>query len=724
MKPTLYVKGNLFVDDKKIDDVIPIEYIREWIKKRMVEFGYDNMGASVLNDRILIIKSGTGSGKSTAIPVELFRLFRDIRTEENRRYTGASIICTQPRILTAISIARDISSKKYNPDMIIGKTVGYQTKPFSEAPSHGLIYATLGTLTAQVTAMEHDFELTHMYRIMIIDEVHERSIDSDLLLLKLRNLYLRNRTMSRLPFLILMSATFDANTYAKYFNTNSIIRVEGHTYPITNHFLKVGTNNYAESMATLAWNIHVKNDDPYDVLLFVPGSGEMDKIASIIAKLKREGDDKSSIILKLKRESVIDNNDEYRMILGLIPLPDGITRRIIISTPVAETGVTIETLGTVIDSCWGKLKETSFPENISGLILKPVSIDRATQRRGRVGRLRPGNYFAMCTENVFSELERQSKPSIILEGCTDCYLQLCNECNFEFDKLVMLTQPSQNAMSYAKELAMRLGLIMPDGKAFTKCGAMAAACMQTTMQQFKMIISASIYNVSYSDVITCAMLCKTRPIDIIKKPTAELWDVLSRGAVNGVMSSHHDMIYMLLIIDYVIDEQTTDLLTSHKVRVAKIWKLLEARDTLISDILNAGVNILSEDIKPLRKRILAGDDVTTYVSNLRKCLYEGLKCNLLTRVDDNVYMNDKIKVRIQADAKYLITDQLKLEQNMRDISYRIEPNYITSIDFVPWDVISLEEKTSDKIFTQEDSMKHFQSIWTILQDKRFLQTYL
>ena len=144
MGPTLLARGSISGVDE-----IAIEYIIKIIKKHMNEFGYNRAD---LSDRIWIIQAKTGSGKSTVIPVELFRILRNKDTPVVNVYSGASVLCTQPRILTAIELAKNVNNinSPWNPDMIMGKTVGYQTGPFTNKPPKGLVYATLGVLTVQL----------------------------------------------------------------------------------------------------------------------------------------------------------------------------------------------------------------------------------------------------------------------------------------------------------------------------------------------------------------------------------------------------------------------------------------------------------------------------------------------------------------------------------------------------------------------------------------------
>ncbi len=126
--PTLLSPGSL-IQPKGYEKETPISYIVTWIKRHMPEYGPTR---AEMRDRVLIVRSRTGSGKSTVLPVYVLRILRDERTPRKTPYRGRNILCTQPRVLTAIDLATEqIGGAPHYPDMIFGETVGYQTGPIS-----------------------------------------------------------------------------------------------------------------------------------------------------------------------------------------------------------------------------------------------------------------------------------------------------------------------------------------------------------------------------------------------------------------------------------------------------------------------------------------------------------------------------------------------------------------------------------------------------------------
>src|ERR1700761_4046301 len=170
--PTLLIKGSLrspsanAEQQKMLDEFVPIDYILEWFRVRLDKTGITN--------RVLILKAETASGKSTSFPAELF-----IRAVSSAGVDAPGIICTQPRILTAIvnvtTIVRD-SGPEYPRFLKIGDTIGWATGVNKLKPKRrGLLSATIGILAMQLQTLP-DEEIMKLYKYILIDETHERDL--------------------------------------------------------------------------------------------------------------------------------------------------------------------------------------------------------------------------------------------------------------------------------------------------------------------------------------------------------------------------------------------------------------------------------------------------------------------------------------------------------------------------------------------------------------------
>ena len=242
--PTLLVKGSLSgAIGEKNKHKVPIDYIIDRIKSKMYE--YNRIKPTSVDDRIFIIRSETGSGKSTVLPAYVFRLLRGQYTGAKTQLSTAGVICTQPKILTAQALAWDQANDSNYPDLQLGITVGYQSGPFNDKPTSGLIYSTAGILLMQFQKWE-DGDIMEKYKFIIIDEAHERSLEIDSLLMYLKKFMLRNITNPRLPFVLLASATLPVEKYKSYFgiSDDNIIGVTGRAYPIKDIYMTNYTLDY------------------------------------------------------------------------------------------------------------------------------------------------------------------------------------------------------------------------------------------------------------------------------------------------------------------------------------------------------------------------------------------------------------------------------------------------------------------------------------------------
>jgi hypothetical protein len=545
MEPTLLVRGRLRLGlSEEPSDDLPIGYITAWLRRRMPEFGGR---IPSLRDRVLVVSAETGSGKSTVLPVAIFRILRSEKAPPGQRFRGAGVLCTQPRVLTAVALATDVSSRPWNPDMVLGSTVGFQTGPVSNRPASGLIYATAGVLAAQLRTMS-DSEIMDRYRFIVVDEVHERSLDGDVMLMMLRNFFSRNVGNDRLPFVVLTSATFDTARYAEYFGVGgeNVVKVVGRAFPIETRWPATGTNNYPAEAAATALRIHRENpDDPpaqADILIFVPGAAETLAVTSALAKGLR-GEPAQCLVLVINREVVASQAGDFPLVFEKpadLPRVGGVapTRRIIVSTTVAETGLTIDTLRYVVDCGWSRSSETYFPWAARGLVTRPAPRNRIHQRRGRVGRLFPGVFYPLYTAGVFEALDEQQLPEIVTRGCSELFLAIVGEQQrqklrvgavpeFRLEDLNLLDPPPPEAFLEANCLASSLGFLAADarlparwpielggaadeparnGFGLTPLGALGASFTRTPMEGVRVILAGYVWGAAASDLATAVAM--------------------------------------------------------------------------------------------------------------------------------------------------------------------------------------------------------------------------
>jgi hypothetical protein len=474
-RPTLYSPGSLIplnpkVSKDELDKYLPIHYILNVVAYKLAKEKVN------IHDRLLFVKAETGSGKTTVFPVELFRSmftknlaqFGEAEDEKasfrqmlpsnfsifdfpDDKYTVANrkkgiqqvskkqfyIGCTQPKTLTAVEKAKEnAESSDYNPDIELGVNTGYATGNFKKRFSNiaGILYMTLGNFFQQLKAIDASERLMSKYVCIMIDECHERMLDLDGSVCYLRNLLRENAGNPSFPLIIFMSATFDLPKFASYFDTpkENAVYVVGESAKKTITYLETPTLNYMTAIAEKVMDIHKNNmDDPpneRDILIFVHGSPDDREIAEAIRRLDTN---KEFVILTINSKNYSSQPELIDLLSRMTIAEAGKTvkqpnafRRVSISTPVAETGLTIPTLKYVIDSGWEKAPYYSPTHNLPFLITKPVTQSSAIQRFGRVGRKFYGYAFGMYTEADFAKFEEYKAPDIYTNDLTKTLLEV------------------------------------------------------------------------------------------------------------------------------------------------------------------------------------------------------------------------------------------------------------------------------------------------------------
>lgn len=673
--PTLLVAGSLHCNGAAAEGT-PIEYITAWIRRRMPEFGWrDADGPPTLESRVAIVKAETGSGKSTVLPVGAFRLLRSADTATRQRYHGAGVICTQPRVLTAIALATDVdrAHSPWNPDMVLGETVGYQTGPVSNKPPAGLIFATAGVLAAQLRVME-DAELMSRYRVIIVDEAHERSLDGDMLLMTLRNFYRRNAGDARLPFLLLASATIEPARYAAYFGVGpaNVFEVVGRSYPIVTHWPATGCNNYPAEAAETALRIHTAGvDDPPgrgDILIFVPGAAEATSVVLALTRLNPEP--APMLILNINREVINSRGEDYGLLfapVASLPLVNGVapTRRVVVATVVAETGLTVDTLRYVIDCGWNRAQETYQPWGVTGLTTRPAAQSRIAQRRGRVGRLFPGDFYPLYTESVYNALDAQQLPEIVLAGPTDVYLAIVHEYERnasrpqQGDVLAgLLDAPPAEALIAANRVAVQLGFM--DRGMLTPLGRIAAAFSRVPMEGVRMLMAGLVYGAAASDLLTCVAMLGVPYVSLLTRAEARadmpaaaalklalpIAVTVRGGDATGVLPpSELESAY--LRIKLAVADEFAEVVCLFDAFVSRLahggdiegWceslgldytaliELARRRDSAAEEMVAAGL----DPLRAAPARLAVAPDFRAALCRFKQCLYDGLRGRMLRR---------------------------------------------------------------------------------------------
>ena len=377
-----------------------------------------------------VLQAPPGAGKTTRVPLAMLKA--DV--------TPGKIIMLEPRRLAARAAAERLAEGLGETP---GQTVGYRMRGDSKAGKR-IEVVTEGILTRMI---QSDPELSGVGAV-IFDEFHERSLNADLGLA----LAWEARGVLRPDLLILvMSATLDAAPVAAMLDDAPIVTSEGRAFPVTTHYLDQATPKTTRlEQATADLVAHAVEETEGGVLVFLPGEGEIKRTAALLAN-------------RLPKDCQI------RPLYGALPFkdqraaiaPTQTGRKIVLSTSIAETSLTIEDIRVVVDA--GRARRARFDpaSGMSRLVTEPVSKAEAAQRAGRAGRVAPGDAYCLWTKGAHGALPAFAPAEIEAADLAPLALELAL---WGSSDLAFLTPPPEGTLAEARALLQSLGAIDADHK--------------------------------------------------------------------------------------------------------------------------------------------------------------------------------------------------------------------------------------------------------------------
>ncbi|KAI9885695.1 MAG: exosome non-catalytic core subunit rrp46 [Watsoniomyces obsoletus] len=411
--------------------------------------------------QILVFVGETGSGKTTQIPQ--FVLFDDLPQTQRKM-----VACTQPRRVAAMSVAQRVANEM---DVTLGEEVGYSIR-FEDVtgPKTILKYMTDGMLLREAM---NDNNLSR-YTTIILDEAHERTLATDILMGLLKEVVLRRPDLK----IIIMSATLDAQKFQRYFNNAPLLTVPGRTHPVEVYYTPEPENDYVEAALRTVLQIHGTEPEG-DILLFLTGEEEIEdavrKISLEAGEMAREADAGPLKVLPLygslppMMQQRIFEDAPAPFVEGGRP-----GRKCIVATNIAETSLTIDGIVYVVDPGFSKQKVYNPRIRVESLLVSPISKASAQQRAGRAGRTRPGKCFRLYTEKAYKkELTETTHPEILRCNLASTVLELKK---LGIDDLVhfdLMDPPAPETLMRALEELNYLACLDDDGN-LTALGRLAS----------------------------------------------------------------------------------------------------------------------------------------------------------------------------------------------------------------------------------------------------------
>ena len=441
------------------DETLPIYQYREELLE------------AIKAHQVTVVCGETGSGKSTQLPKFCLELGRGI---------GGTIGHTQPRRIAARSIAARIAEELA---VELGEQVGFQVR-FSDAtkPHTCIKLMTDGILLAET---QNDPYFDH-YDTLILDEVHERSLNIDFLLGYLKRLLKKRRDLK----VIVTSATMEVERYRDFFATHDcpvpIVEVSGRTYPVETRYRPVEESE-EEDVIALYRQIRdalseLDREGPGDVLVFLPTERHIREVTQVL-----RGSDTSG--------SRSANQTEYFALYGRLPIHEQAHifkphkhRRIVLATNVAESSLTVPNIRYVIDSGTARISRYSLRSKVQRLPIEPVSQASADQRKGRCGRIGSGICVRLYSEEDFAARERYTPPEIQRTNLASVVLKSKALNLGNLDEFPFLDPPKPVAIREGHQTLFELGAL-DERQNLTKIGQVLAD-LPTDPRIGRMILAA------------------------------------------------------------------------------------------------------------------------------------------------------------------------------------------------------------------------------------------
>ncbi|OCK80157.1 ATP dependent RNA helicase [Lepidopterella palustris CBS 459.81] len=451
---------------------------------------------------ITIVVGQTGSGKTTQIPQYL--------DQAGWCLEGKTIAVTQPRRVAATTVAARVAEEMR---CKLGQEVGYSIR-FEDVTSSAtrIKFLTDGLLLREALVDP----LLSRYSVIMVDEAHERSLSSDVLLGLLKKI-LRKRPDLRI---VVSSATLDAQNFLRFFVGDSteengkengngenepggsigrIINLEGRMYPVDIHYLEEPAEDYVEKAVETVFEIHT-NEPEGDILIFLTGREE---IETMIERIADRLDSINPSAPKLQPLPLYAGLSTDQQMYVFEPAAEN-TRKVIVSTNIAEASVTIDGIVYVLDCGFVKLRAYNPTTGIETLTAVPVSKASATQRAGRAGRTKPGKCYRLYTEQAYERLAESTVPEIQRSNLAPVILQLKALGIDNIARFNYITAPPSELVVRALELLYSLGALDDYAKLTKPLGTRMAELAVEPMMG-KVLLSASTFD-CLSEILSIAAM--------------------------------------------------------------------------------------------------------------------------------------------------------------------------------------------------------------------------
>ncbi|KAL4173138.1 hypothetical protein KRP22_008293 [Phytophthora ramorum] len=649
-----------------------------------------------------ILVGATGSGKTTQVPQYLMEAgWVTSRPRRGQQTTEAPrnriIVCTQPRRVAAVTIAERVAQEM---GCRLGEEVGYAVR-FEDKwdPERTKIKFVTDGLLLRETMRD---PLLSRYSVVMLDEAHERNLETDLLLGLIKKIQ-RKRPDLRV---IIASATLQVDTFVKFFRSRKkenqqdeglmssmpalkdvvAVSVEGRQFPVDIEYLQEPCGDYLQKAIDTVLAID-EHEGEGDVLVFLPGQEEIDFVVRTL------NDRAPTHILPVPLYGTLPLHMQQN---AFLPAPRGVRRKVIVATTIAETSVTIEGVVFVVDGCFTKLAFFNPLTGVEALLTAPVSKASAKQRAGRAGRSRPGKCFRLCTQDHFrTQLAKETIPQMQRTNLATVALYLLSMGIQDLAHFDFVSPPSPEALIRALELLFSLGAIGTDCRLIDPLGSQMAE-FPVAPALAKVLLSSFHFKCT-REMLSIASVLSVGDVFLGSRGSRERQEKVAEAMEHFAHPDGDHMMYLSIYDEFVENNRSRswcdDYLLSHRalLRASEIRRHLKRYVTRFKTLGNRNVD--DEDGYVRLGSSSDNEDDKARSATMRKCLVSGYFANAAKLHADGVYrtLRDQRPVQLHPTSVYYhmgtLPDWIMFHQSVltteefvRDVS-RIDPRWL--VDLAP-----------------------------------------
>ncbi len=389
-------------------------------------------------NRVIVVESPTGSGKTTQIPLIL----------NEAGYAEKGMIgITQPRRIAAVSVSEFIKKQIGDEGSFCGYTMRFSDTTDSTTR---IKIMTDGIILQEVKADP----LLERYSVIMVDEAHERSLNIDFILGLLKEIVEKRDDLR----VIISSATINTLSFSRFFSDCPVVSISGRPFPVEVRYKPVrlekeNEDTFYDTIASLVADAH-EREDGGDVLVFLPGEAEIRKCMERL--YASPGSSRDYEIYPLYGR--LSKEDQEKV---FTPTGDGKTK-VVAATNVAETSLTIDGIRTVIDSGWAKTNYYNQKNFTSSLIPTLISRASADQRKGRAGRTDSGVCWRLYSEEDYSRRRQFNEEEILHSDLAEVVLRMCELAIYNPTSFPFITSPRREALLSAVDTLKYIGAVRED----------------------------------------------------------------------------------------------------------------------------------------------------------------------------------------------------------------------------------------------------------------------